>query len=106
MSRHGPKEIERIKRVMAKMPPYPTDTKIDKHENIKVMARALRNLADDLAQCRAQHSKLMAVAKLMADQAQVCLDNAHWDVSYGSGELRESIKAVNSLQASNEKGQR
>ena len=38
------------------------------------------------------------LAMQIAEEAQVVLDNAHWEVSYGSGDLRRTIKAVKRLQ--------
>ena len=38
------------------------------------------------------------LAMQLSEEAQVVLNNAHWEVSYGSGDLRRTIKAVKRLQ--------
>lgn len=35
-----------------------------------------------------------ALAIRLAGEAQICLDNAHWEVKFGSGDLLATIKAV------------
>lgn len=34
------------------------------------------------------------LALRLTDQAQTCLDNAHWEVKFGSGDLLATIKAI------------
>jgi hypothetical protein len=38
------------------------------------------------------------LALTLAEESQAVLDNAHWEVSFGSGDLRRTIKAVRELQ--------
>jgi hypothetical protein len=40
------------------------------------------------------------LALTLAEESQAVLDNAHWEVSFGSGDLRRTIKAVRELQRS------
>lgn len=36
-----------------------------------------------------------AIAESLAERASVCLDNSHWEVKFGSGDLRDSIARFN-----------
>lgn len=40
------------------------------------------------------------LAMHLANDAEICLDNAHWEVRCGSGHLRETIKTVRELYLS------
>lgn len=40
------------------------------------------------------------LALRLAEEAQVVIDNAHWEVRYGSGDLLGTIKTVRELQRS------
>lgn len=35
-----------------------------------------------------------ALAIRLAEEAQTCLDNAHWEVKFGSGDMLKTIKAI------------
>lgn len=35
-----------------------------------------------------------ALALRLAEEAQTCLDNAHWEVKFGSGDMLKTIKAI------------
>lgn len=34
------------------------------------------------------------LALRLADEAQTCLDNSHWEVKFGSGDMLTTIKAI------------
>lgn len=34
------------------------------------------------------------LALRLAEEAQTCLDNAHWEVKFGSGDMLKTIKAI------------
>lgn len=35
-----------------------------------------------------------ALALRLAEEAQTCIDNAHWEVKFGSGDMLKTIKAI------------
>ena len=35
-----------------------------------------------------------ALALRLAEEAQTCIDNAHWEVRFGSGDMLKTIKAI------------
>ena len=34
------------------------------------------------------------LALRLAEEAQTCIDNAHWEVKFGSGDMLKTIKAI------------
>jgi len=48
-----------------------------------------------LAQVQKDRDEWKAIAGELAERASVCLDNSHWEVKFGSGDLRDSIARFN-----------
>lgn len=65
-------------------------------ENISVPDKSQEPTALAEAQCSAATWKALALR--LAGEAQVCLDNAHWEVKCGSGDMLATLKAIRALE--------
>ena len=55
---------------------------------------ATQRLLLKIATQQQQHQEWRTLAMRMADESTAVLDNAHWEVKHGSGDLLTTIKAV------------
>lgn len=69
-------------------------------EGTPAHAEAVRMLEDAKAIWRETLPSWRTLAIRIADEAQTCLDNAHWEVGFGSGDLKKTIRAVRAKQES------
>ena len=63
-------------------------------EEARPSLAATQRLLLEIAIEQRQHQEWRTLAMRMADESTAVLDNAHWEVKHGSGDLLTTIKAV------------
>jgi len=54
----------------------------------------IHNLEHELVTARREIERLRGLIGQLCNDAQTCLDNAHWEVRFGSGDLLATIKSA------------